>query len=38
MIMLDTSVEYWLNLQSAYDTVSAEIKSEMTYNMLRKIK
>ena len=25
--MLDTSVEYWLNLQSTYDTISAEIKS-----------
>ena len=26
--MLGTSVEYWLNLQSSYDAVTAEIKSD----------
>ena len=35
--MLDTSVEYWLNLQSAYDTVSAEIKSEEALEEERRV-
>lgn len=35
--MLDTSVEYWLNLQSAYDTVSAEIKSDAALKEERRI-
>ena len=35
--MLDTSVEYWLNLQSAYDTVSAEIKSDEALEEERRI-
>lgn len=35
--MLDTSVEYWLNLQSAYDTVSAEIKSDEAMEEERRI-
>lgn len=35
--MLDTSVEYWLNLQTAYDTVTAEIKSDKALQEERKI-
>ena len=35
--MLDTSVEYWLNLQSAYDTVSAEIKSDEALEEERRV-
>lgn len=35
--MLDTSVEYWLNLQTAYDTVTAEIKSDEALQEERRI-
>ena len=35
--MLGTSVEYWLNLQTAYDTVTAEIKSDEALQEERKI-
>ena len=35
--MLDTSVAYWLNLQSAYDTISAEIKSDEELEEERRI-
>ena len=35
--MLGTSVEYWLNLQSAYDTISAEIKSDEVLEEERRI-
>ena len=35
--MLDTSVEYWLNLQTAYDTITAEIKSDEALKEERRI-
>ena len=35
--MLGTSVEYWLNLQSSYDTISAEIKSYEALQEERKV-
>lgn len=35
--MLDTSVGYWLNLQSAYDAISAEIKSDKALQEEREV-
>ena len=35
--MLGTSVDYWINLQSAFDSVSAEIKSEEALQEERRV-
>lgn len=35
--MIGTSVNYWLNLQNAYDTLTAEFKSEEELAQERKV-
>lgn len=35
--MIGTSVNYWLNLQNAYDTLIAEFKSEEELAQERKV-